>query len=159
MIKNNVKIRRVDNAIPLPKYHTKGSVGFDFYVRETTKIKAKSLGLVPLNNIIKVPKNMVLLIFARSSLARKKGLVLSNSVGVIDQDYCGPEDEIKASVYNFTDKDVIVEKGERIVQGIFLPVFIANFTEVQEITQKSRGGFGSTGNKYKNKEIFIKLFL
>ena len=143
----NVEIKRIDKSLPLPKYHTKGSVGFDFYVRETTKIKAKSLGLVPLNNIIKIPKGFVLLLFARSSLAKKTGLILSNSVGVIDQDYCGNEDEIKAGVYNFIDEDVIVEKGFRLAQGLILPVAIAEFVEVEDMEKKNRGGFGSTGHK------------
>ena len=68
-----------------------------------------------------------------------------HGIGVIDHDYCGPRDEIKIQVYNFTDKPVTVLRGEKIAQGIFVRVDKCEFEEVSQIKEESRGGFGSTG--------------
>lgn len=87
----------------------------------------------------------MLLLAARSSLPRKKGLMVPNGVGVIDQDYRGPDDEIHVQVYNFTDRPVQVERGERLAQGIFVRIAQVAWQEVEKIEADSRGGFGSTG--------------
>lgn len=140
-----VKIKRIDSSLPLPEYHTGGSAGFDLYSRENAAIPAKSLALLPSNLIICTPPGYVLILAARSSLAKKKGLQLANGIGVIDSDYCGPEDEIKLSLYNFTDHEIAVEKGERLAQGMFVKVEQGQWEETDEINNKTRGGFGSTG--------------
>jgi dUTP pyrophosphatase len=67
-------------------------------------------------------------------------------VGTIDRDYCGDNDEILLSVYNFTDEEVVVEKGERIAQGMFIRIDSGNFVEVEKMGESDRGGFGSTGS-------------
>lgn len=142
-----LKIKRLDKSLPLPSYQTKGSVGFDLYARETVKIKPFTPTFVPLNTIAKIPKGYMLLIASRSSLPLKKGLILANSVGIIDQDYCGEKDEIKALVLNFTKKSVVVKKGERIAQGILIKIARSKIKEMEKMAKKSRGGFGSTGEK------------
>ncbi len=141
----NIKIKRIDKTLPLPEYQTKGSVGFDLYAREKTVVQPFVPCLIPLNIIVKVPKNYLFLLASRSSLPIKKGLLIPNGVGIIDHDYCGEEDEIKLQVLNFTDKPVVVNKGERIAQGIIVSIKCPNFIEVTKMSQKSRGGFGSTG--------------
>ncbi len=73
----------------------------------------------------------------------KKGLVVANAIGIIDQDYCGPTDEVKVQAYNITDAPVTVERGERIAQGMFLPVERAEWVEGTP-NATDRGGFGST---------------
>ena len=85
------------------------------------------------------------MLVSRSSTPRKKGLTKPHSIGIIDQDYCGETDELKIQVYNFTDSPVVINKGDRIAQGIFVPVVKAKFLEVDSHNQESRGGFGSTG--------------
>jgi len=65
----------------------------------------------------------------------------------VDRDYSGPDDEIRLQVYNFSDKVVEVQKGERLAQGIFLKADKVDWEEVNEMREKSRGGFGSTGTK------------
>lgn len=140
-----VAIKRIDLTLPLPQYHTAGSVGFDFYAREEIVIPPHSLARAPSNVIIRVPDGLVLFITARSSLAFKKGLMLSNGVGTIDSDFCGHTDEILISVYNFTDASVVVERGERIAQGIFVRMDRAEWEEIEIVEGSSRGGFGSTG--------------
>lgn len=142
-----VKIKRIDKSLEIPEYKTKGAVGFDLLARVETKIKPFEVKLIPLNLVVKVPKGYGLFLFSRSSTPSKKGLIVANSVGVIDQDYNGEEDELKLSVLNVTKKNVLVEKGERICQGIFLKLSVAKFTETKKMAKKSRGGFGSTGHK------------
>lgn len=140
-----IKIKRIDVSLPLPQYHTPGSAGFDIYAREDKTISAKSLALIPSNLIIETPAGHALIISARSSLAKKKGLMLANGIGIIDNDYCGPEDEIKISVYNFTENEVKIEKEERLAQGIFVKIEQGEWEETGGINMQSRGGFGSTG--------------
>lgn len=140
-----VHITRVDPTIELPQYHTAGAAAFDFVTRQTTVIEPKSIGLVPSNVIVKVPEGYALLVLPRSSLARKKGLVCPHSLGLIDQDYHGPKDEIFVQVQNITDQPVTVQRGDRIAQGLFVKIDRAEFTEVDDHGAESRGGFGSTG--------------
>ncbi|MBD3330705.1 dUTP diphosphatase, partial [Candidatus Peregrinibacteria bacterium] len=59
--------------------------------------------------------------------------------------YCGPEDEIKVLVYNFTDENKEIVRGEKIAQGVFVRIDKFEWEEVEEIDSESRGGFGSTG--------------
>ena len=142
-----VKIKRVDNDLPLPKYETEGSVGFDFLCRESVIIGPHSLGLIPANVIVETPPGYMLMVTLRSSTPRKWGLLIPHGVGVIDQDYCGEEDEIKIQVYNFSSDPVTVERGDRIAQGIFVRVDVARWSEVDRIESETRGGFGSTDNQ------------
>ncbi len=140
-----VNIRRIDPSLPLPSYASPGAVGFDIVTRETTLIPPGEIALVPGNITVKVPEGYALLIIPRSSLPRKKGLICPHSVGVIDQDYCGPKDEILVQVKNITDGPVTVERGERIAQGLFVRVDRAEWAEVATHGAADRGGFGSTG--------------
>lgn len=140
-----IRIKRIDATLPLPVYETNGSVGFDILARKETVIEAKSLAFIPSNLIIEVPKNHMLMIAARSSAPSKKGLMTPHGIGIIDHDYCGSEDEIKIQVFNFTNKRVIVHRGEKIAQGIFVKIGKASWHEIAAARKKTRGGFGSTG--------------
>ena len=145
----NVQIHRIDSTLDLPKYETNGSFAFDFVTRETVTVQPQTLSLIPGNVVIKCPPNLALQILPRSSSFRKtKGLIFPHSIGLVDQDYCGPEDEIMIQVYNLSDKAITVERGDRIAQGLFVKTEKVNFTEVDKnfLGQDSRGGFGSTGH-------------
>jgi dUTP pyrophosphatase len=159
-VPQEVKLKRIDKSLPLPEYQTEGSVGFDIYARETTEIPGGKIVLVPSNLIIQTPPGYALLLIERSSLRKKVGLTLANNVGVIDQDYCGDTDEIMIALYNpNTPKDfveevlaetmgqgtVVVKRGQRIAQGLFMRVAKAHFVEQDETLGETRGGFGSTG--------------
>lgn len=139
------KIKRVDKSLPLPAYETSGSVGFDIIAREDTEIPPKEISLVPGNIIVEVPKGYMLMIASRSSTPKRKGLSPPHGLGIIDHDYCGEQDEIKIQVYNFTNNSVIVGRGEKIAQGIFIKIDKLNWEEVDNMNFNSRGGFGSTG--------------
>lgn len=142
-----VNIKRVDKSLPLPKYETDGSVGFDLLCRESAEIAPQSIELIPANVIVETPPGYMLLISMRSSTPRKIGLMMAQGVGVVDTDYCGEEDELKIQVYNFTDTPVKVEKGARIAQGIFVKVDTPEWNEVEQMSASSRGGFGSTDRR------------
>jgi dUTP pyrophosphatase len=140
-----VKIKRIDNTLPLPEYQTSGAVAFDLYSRVDAVIKPKGLERLPTNVIIEIPKGYMLEIKDRSSTLKKKGLLVTT--GYIDNDYHGEQDEILLQVYNLSDNDVKVEKGERIGQGVFIKIDTAEWEEVDKMKEESRGGFGSTGHK------------
>lgn len=140
-----VRIKRIDKTLPLPIYETSGSVGFDLIARENTTINPQSIELIPSNVIIEVPSGYALILASRSSTPKRHGLTKPHGIGVIDQDYCGPNDEVKIQMMNFTNKSVTIERGTKIAQGLFVKVDQLEFEEVSEINKESRGGFGSTG--------------
>lgn len=140
-----VQIKRIDQELPLPKYETKGSVGFDLLARETVTIAPGELKLIPNNIIVGTPAGYMFMLANRSSTPMKKGLMVANGVGIIDLDYCGPQDEVKTLVYNFTKEAVMIERGTKVSQGIFVRVDQGEWEEVLEVHPESRGGFGSTG--------------
>lgn len=139
-----VRIRRLDPSIALPSYQTAEAAGFDLAASMDVIIPAGEVRLVPTGLVIQAPHGYFLGIFARSSTPLKRGLMVANGVGVIDPDYAGPEDEIKVQVLNFTREPVVVSRGDRIAQGIFIPTLQVEWEE-GETRGMSRGGFGSTG--------------
>ena len=129
----------------LPKRETAHAAGYDLKAAETVVIEAGEITLVPTGVKAYMQPIEVLYLYDRSSNPRKKGLVLINSVGVIDGDYYGNganEGHIFAQMKNITDAPVTVEAGERIVQAVFAPFLIA---DGDEATGQRTGGFGSTG--------------
>ena len=140
-----LKIKRLDSSISLPEPATVGAAGFDLAAAVEVEIPARSIRLVGTGLVIAVPEGYFLGIFARSSTPLKRGLMVANGVGIIDADYCGPADEIKIQLLNFTDAPVQVMRGDRLAQGIVLPCPRIEWDEVTEIAAPTRGGFGSTG--------------
>jgi dUTP pyrophosphatase len=126
-----VEITRIDKSLPLPKYQTKGAVGCDLYARVETTVPPKAVVLIPANVIIKTPPGYMFIVTLRSSTPVMKGLLIPHGLGVGDPDFCGPKDEYHIIVYNFTNQDVIVKREERIAQGIFVPVAVAEWVEVE----------------------------
>lgn len=139
-----VRIKRIDKSLPLPEYKTAGAAGFDFTARVATTIPSKAVIRVPLNIAVEPPQGYFLMVAPRGSLP-KKGLMLANSVGIGDEDFSGNADEYWATLYNFTDAPVSIERGERLCQGIFKKYDRAEWEEVEDLGNESRGGFGTTG--------------
>ena len=140
-----VRIRRLRPDIPLPRYETDHAAAFDLSAAEDVVVEPGRVALVPTGLVVEVPAGMFLGIFARSSTPLKRGLMVANGVGVIDEDYCGPNDELKVQVLNITDAPVTVTRGDRLAQGIVLPCPRIEWDEVDEMRVPTRGGFGSTG--------------
>ena len=128
-----------------PEYKTSGAAAFDLASTEDLEVAPKGCVLAPTGLVIATPPGYVLYLTPRSSLFKKKGLMLANSIGIIDSDFCGPEDEIKLVLMNPGDLPVRIEKGERLVQGTFLPILKAEFEAGTPQSAENRGGIGSTG--------------
>ena len=140
-----IRIHRLDPAVPLPKYESAGAAGFDLASSVDMAVLPGEVTLVPTGLVIEVPQGHVLGVFARSSTPLKRGLMVANGVGVVDPDYCGPNDEIKIEVFNFTPAPVSIARGDRLAQGVILPFVRAEWQEGVGPDAPTRGGFGSTG--------------
>ncbi len=138
---------KIGTSIPAPFYASTGAAGMDLAacIDESITIPAGKHQIIPTGISIALPSNeYVALVYVRSSLGFKKGVTLSNSVGVIDSDYRG---EIKVSLANLSDKDFTVAPGDRIAQLVITPVCVPDIEVVSELpsTDRGEGGFGSTG--------------
>lgn len=149
----NVKIMIVNQQTNIsgkvPLYATDGAAGADLFacLEQEMIIKPGERTAVPTGIALELPNpNLVALIFARSGLASKKGLALSNGVGVVDSDFRG---EIKVLMINLGQEDVLIQNGDRIAQMAFIDVYKASFIETEALgdTSRGEGGFGSTGRK------------
>ncbi|WP_333583183.1 hypothetical protein [Lactobacillus acetotolerans] len=142
--------------IKLPVRSTGDSNGYDFFANEDVIVPSfpnrvkRSVGdigqtlkptFVSTGVTAIFPKDVILLILNRSSNPIKRGLVMANSVGDVDSGYYPKE--IKGEFYNFSGKDYVIHKGDRIMQGIFQNFLL---TDNDHATGKRKGGFGSTGD-------------
>lgn len=130
----------------LPERSTKASAGYDFFNPTDVTIEPHSLKLIKTGIKAKFPNNVVLKLYNRSSNPKKKGVMLANSVGIVDADYYENPDndgEIGFMFYNFTSETTTFSKGEKLGQGIFENYHTV--TNEEEITAERVGGFGSTG--------------
>ena len=96
---------------------------------------------------MKLPEGYKANVYPRSSTFKNYGFILTNSVGIIDNSYCGATDEWCAMVY--CTREGVINYGDRILQFEPVPVYTHNFSyeEVKELDEESRGGYGSTGVK------------
>lgn len=139
-----MRIRRIDKDLPLPEYKTAGAAAMDLCVREGAVIPPQGIAVLPLNVCIEPPKGYFVFMAARSSL-RKRGLMMANNVGILDEDYAGDGDEYQVALYNFSNEPVEVKRGERVVQIIAFPYERADLLEVESLGNADRGGYGTTG--------------
>lgn len=143
------QVSRIEEDIKLPNRSTKESAGYDFYAPEDVVIKPYERGNKPVNVYTGIKVYLddfyMLMLANRSSNPLKRNLLLANGVGIIDADYVdnpSNEGEIIFNFYNMSDEDIVIEKGEKIGQGIILPFGI---TDNDKATGKRTGGHGSTG--------------
>jgi len=140
---------RVEKRRPgaaLPRRATTGSAGFDLCARLDAPLTLEpgQRALVPTGIAIGLPAGTVGLVCARSGLAVRHGLTLSNGVGVIDSDYTG---EVMVGLVHLGAEPYTVADGERIAQLLVIPALTAEIEETVALTATARGagGFGSTG--------------
>lgn len=138
---------KIGREIPLPQFATPGSAAMDLRacIDEPVTLPALGRAVIPTGLAMALPsKDHVALVFARSGLGIKKGVCLSNGVGVIDSDYRG---EIAVGLVNLSAEDYTVMPGDRIAQLMVVPVVQPTVTLVDELdeTDRGAGGFGSTG--------------
>lgn len=140
-----VRITKRDPRAQIPEYQSEGAAAFDLAVLDDAAVPARGHALLRTGLVIGVPADHVLHVYARSSLFKKFGIVLANGVGVVDADYCGPDDEVMLSVWNPGDAEVRIPAATRVAQGIVFPRPRVQFV-VADATGPGRGGFGSTGH-------------
>ncbi len=132
----------------LPNYETIASAGMDLRANISDPITLKTLErtIVKTGLFIELPIGYEAQVRPRSGLAAKKGITVLNSPGTVDADYRG---EIGVILVNLSNEDFVIENGERIAQLIIAKHERADWIEVQELSETSRGegGFGSTGVK------------
>jgi len=135
-------------AIPLPSYATNGSAAMDLRacLSEPLAVQPGETVLVPSGIAISIhDPGLVALLVPRSGLGIKHGIVLANTVGVIDSDYQG---EIGIGIFNRGTSAYTIEPGERICQMMFVPVTQVTLAMVDEFSiasERGDGGFGHTG--------------
>ncbi len=138
---------KIGTDIPAPFYATPGAAAMDLHacMDEAVVIPAGGRRIIPTGIAIALPSaDYVALVFARSGLGIKHGIVPANCVGVIDSDYRG---EIMVGLQNSGDTGYTVQPGDRIAQLMITPVVQASIAMVEELddTARGAGGFGSTG--------------
>ena len=171
-IHNPLKYYKLDSSVKDPIFATEGSACFDIHahIPHGTKIRIYDefgntdnvncthgvftlehnwRAMIPTGLVFDIPEGWVVKLYARSGLAFKQGLVLANSVGIVDSDYVDP---VFVIVQNTTNKYITFKNGIRICQGYMDMVPKYNLVEVPDRPgQKTErdGGFGSTGLEYK----------
>ena len=139
----DIKIKKLNKNVELPKQGTHGAAGIDFYLPQPVVFEPKRSKKVPLGVAVEIPEGYVMLLIPRSSTWATP-LRMPNSVGVIDSDYRG---EVCALLQNTSNVVWEALACERLVQGVIVPVPSVQIQEVDELSETSRGvgGFGSTG--------------
>lgn len=137
---------QIGKQIPLPYYATAGAAAIDLHacIDAAVTIPGGGQTVIPTGLAVAVPEGYVGILALRSSLGVRKGIGLSNGIGVIDSDYRGP---LGVGLYNMRDTDYTIEPGDRIAQLMIVPVLCPEIEVVEELSETARGegGFGSTG--------------
>lgn len=143
-----LNIKRLTETAKIPTRGSDMAAGYDLYADTDTQIAIPPHETVMVSTgiTIEIPEGYFGAIFARSGMARDRGLRPANCVGVVDPDYRGAW---MIAVHNDTDQPKVVEAGERIAQMVVMPFLSIDFQEVEELTETKRGsgGFGSTGTR------------
>ena len=131
--------------IPLPRRATRGSAGYDIICPAAAEIAPGETAMIPTGLRAFIEPGWVLILCPRSSMGRKYGLRLANTIGVVDSDYVLADNEghILLALVNGGGAPLVLKPGDRVCQGLLLPFGIA---EEAEVTALRRGGYGSTGS-------------
>ena len=139
-----IKVKSMSGVLPV--YETEGAAGMDIraYLDEPVDIMPGKRALVPTGLFLEIPTGYEVQIRARSGLAVKYGIGLTNGIGTIDSDYRG---EIKVSLINWGEEKFTVNNGDRIAQMVVCRYEKAELQEATQLSQTERGagGFGHTG--------------
>lgn len=133
----------------LPQTQTNEAAALDLMTPEAFAMEPGQTKIVDTGLVMKAPRGQCFLILSRSGLAAKHGVFVLNSPGLIDRDYCGPNDTIKVILGSIGRETVKFEAGDRIAQIMLAPVHPIEWQEADkaDFAKQDRGGLGSTGNK------------
>ncbi len=139
------EIKKIYDQIMLPKRATTGSAGYDFFAPVSFALKPKETIMIPTGIRVRMESDWVLMLYPRSGLGFKYRLQLNNTVGVIDSDYYGSDNEghifVRITNDSNQEKTVSVKSGEGFIQGIFMNY---GLTEDDDAVEIRNGGLGST---------------
>lgn len=141
-----VKIVTINDA-KVPEYSHRDDAGFDLRNNgEEFTLYSGKTSLVNTGVKVQIPKGFMLAICSRSGLSGRHGIQVHNSPGIVDSGFLG---EIRVILFNSTQGDYRVKNGERIAQGVLMPIHQCKFVKVTELGETERGesGFGSTGRE------------
>ena len=139
-----LKFKRIHPNAVLPAYAHPSDAGMDIRSVADMTVPARGRALVPTGLVVLLPPLYEAQVRPRSGLALKHGITVLNTPGTIDSGYRG---EIGVILFNSSDVDFQVKKGDRVAQVVIAPVTQPVIEEAQEIdeTDRGAGGFGSTG--------------
>ncbi len=139
-----VEVKKTHPDATIPSYGSAEAAGFDFYSVQDYTIEPGQTILVDTGISVSFEPGYKLEVVPRSGISLKTPLRVANSPGTVDSDYRGKVCVIMQNTGKETQK---IFKGERIAQGIIVPIYRAHFVEVEELdsTARGEGGFGSTG--------------
>ena len=145
-MKTKLKIEKLQHCKTLPEYKTEGASGMDLSaaIEEPIELQPLERRLIPTGIKIQLEKDFEAQIRPRSGMSIKHGITLINCVGTIDEDYRG---EVCVPIVNISNEPYTINPNDRIAQMVIMPVAKAEIEVVEELTetQRSAGGFGSTG--------------
>ena len=139
-----LRVRRLDPALPLPSYAHPGDAGLDLPAAADLELQPRERASVPTGLVVAVPDGWVGLVHPRSGLARRHGVTVANAPGTIDAGYRG---ELQVLLVNLGAEPVVIARGDRVAQLLLQRVGRARVVEVEtfEATPRGEDGFGSTG--------------
>ena len=141
-----LKIKKLRDTAQLPHNATGGSAGYDLCAAldAPVEIAPGQTVMIGTGFAMQIEPGYAGMVFARSGLGIRKGIIPANCVGVIDSDYRG---EVMVGLYNRSDKTFTVQPGDRVAQLVLMPVYTPPVQECDELddTARGAGGFGSTG--------------
>lgn len=143
----DLKFSKENNEVVTPEYAYPSDSGFDLYSTEELTIEPFGRALVPTGLRVDIPENYEIQVRSKSGLALKQGLMVLNSPGTVDQGYTG---EIKVILFNTTNSNVKILKGQKVAQAVLCPVVSGKWIKLKEVKNvedkdRSDKGFGSTG--------------
>jgi dUTP pyrophosphatase len=145
-----VQVKRLPHGegLELPRYATEGAAGMDVLAAEDVTLAPGACHAVATGLAVAIPPGYEIQVRPRSGLALKHGISVPNTPGTIDSDYRG---ELKVILINHGSEPFPIHRGDRIAQLVLAPVTLAEWDEVAELDETSRGagGFGSTGGHRK----------
>ncbi len=141
----SVPITRLDSSVELPSYAYEGDAGLDLRANEDVVLVPHERKLISTGLAIAIPEGYAGFVQPRSGMALKRGLSMANTPGLIDSHYRG---ELKVLAVNLdNEREIHIERGERIAQLVIQRVPVVRLVEVDELdeTDRGAGGFGSSG--------------
>ena len=149
-----IKVKYFSDDIPRLTINPKGDL-IDLYAAEDVVINEMDEAMIPLGVAMELPEGFRANLLPRSSTFKKWGIIVTNSVGMIDHSYCGDTDEWKLAVFCLKARDfvnskccTIIHKGDKVAQFEIVPIMPEiELQEVDHLGNEDRGGFGTTGSK------------